>query len=66
MIKAVWSTYYNCWVAVDDKDLFHQKKGISKANAISRLKNASPTSHFRLTEEDMKAMRAACTPPSSS
>lgn len=64
MIKAVWSPRDKRHLAFDEEDIFNQKEGISKANAKARVRYAANKHGFKMTEEDIKAFKAACTPPS--
>jgi len=62
MIKVVQNKHKNVYLAYDDEDVFNQKEGVSKANAIALVKYASNKHGIKVTEADMKIMRAACTP----
>lgn len=64
MIKTEWSQLRKCWFAYNTDDILAHKKGVSEANAVARIKHAATKTGFKLSEEDMKAIKAACTPPS--
>lgn len=63
VIKKVHSSGDRCYyVAIDEYDILNQKRGISEANAIARAEHAASESGFKLSDKDLRAMRAACTP----
>lgn len=63
MIKIARNEYLNQYIAYDTEQLTHiNRQGISEANAIALVKYASNKHGIKVTEEEMRAIKDACTP----